>query len=237
MVKIGWGGKKSFITYFAVATLLVAAGVSYDTYRTSSTATSDAERTSLPNLNPPSDFPKFAVIGDSYSLPNTDQDHWPALLAFDRRWFLNDFAVGGTGYVQGNAEKDKLPFAAQVDKVVEVDPELVLVVGGRNDVSHPLQVRDASRNLFAQLRDRVPNAKVVVVGPIVDNRPPSPTALMVNDRIRAAAEQYRLPFIDAMTPNWLSDPALLREDGMHPNPDGHRVLFERINEKLHTLGI
>ncbi|WP_368681060.1 SGNH/GDSL hydrolase family protein [Rhodococcus opacus] len=237
MIKWLRGGKWTLVIFFVIAVVVVAAGVVYDMTRTSPNTSTSAEQASLPNLNPPASSPKFAVIGDSYSIPNTNGDHWPALLAFDRRWFLSDFAIGGTGYVQGNAEKNKLPFGSQIDKVAEVNPELVLVVGGRNDVSHSLEVRDATRDLFAQLRDRLPGAKVVVVGPIMDSKPPSPTAVMVNDRIRAAAEQYRLPFIDALSGNWLSDPALLREDGMHPNPDGHRVLFERINEQLHALGI
>ena len=222
---------------FTVVAVIV--GFAYEQSRDSrATASVSQPDSSAPALNAPTDdFDTVAILGDSYSIPNTTGDHWPALLAFDRRWYLADFASGGTGYVQGNEEKGKLPFGAKIDQVVAVNPEVVIIAGGRNDVSYPLEVRDATRELYAQLRDRLPHAKVVVIGPIMDNRPPSETAVNVNDRIRSAAEQYKLPFIDALAENWLSDPTLLKEDGMHPTPAGQRLMFEKISEHLHSLGL
>jgi len=222
---------------FTVVAVIV--GFAYEQSRDGrATASVSQPDNSAPVLNAPADdFDTVAILGDSYSIPNTTGDHWPALLAFDRRWYLADFASGGTGYVQGNAEKGKLPFGAKIDQVVAVNPEVVIIAGGRNDVSYPLEVRDATRELYAQLRDRLPDAKVVVIGPIMDNRPPSETAVNVNDRIRSAAEQYKLPFIDALTENWLSDPTLLKEDGMHPTPAGQRLMFDKISEHLHSLGL
>jgi lysophospholipase L1-like esterase len=170
--------------------------------------------------------PRLAVIGDSYSAGSNNGVTWPDLLAQKRGWSVQNAAIGGSGYVAGG--EDAFPFRAGY--VAEATtPDLILVVGSRNDKDEPEKIRGAATTLFADLKQKAPQAQVVVIGPIWDSTAPPAGVLRANAETRAAAEAAGLPFVDALPLGWLNDSALIQPDGVHPTDAGQQVLADRID--------
>ncbi|WP_186455482.1 SGNH/GDSL hydrolase family protein [Rhodococcus rhodochrous] len=221
-----------------ITAVLAVAGISYSQNRNQQTQTAAQNAPTITvTPEPEPHYPRLVVVGDSYSIPNQTSSEWPRKIATERGWRLTNMAVGGVGYVQQNLDKGKKAFTGNVDSIVAMAPEYVIIAGGRNDVSYPREVGASAAQMFATLKEQLPESQIVVIGMIHDNRTPTPTAVKVNATIRREAEAAGLPFVDALAENWLSNPALLREDGMHPTAEGQAVLRDRINEHLVRLGI
>src|SRR4051794_8226379 len=120
----------------------------------------------------PTDVPAthLVVIGDSDTVgfgdAGTGDDGWPALL--ERRLpgvDVETLAAPGAGYATpdpgtGQTFED-LSAAAPVE-----DAALIIVFGSRNDGSGIAdKVGDAASAVFADIRERAPGAKLMVIGP------------------------------------------------------------------------
>jgi hypothetical protein len=69
--------------------------------------------------------------------------------------------------------------------------------------------------------------QVLVIGPTWFE-PSIPRAIIdINAEIRTAAEQTRVPFLDALNPPWLT-PQLMLPDRSGPNDDGQSVIADKI---------
>ncbi|EHK86368.1 G-D-S-L family lipolytic protein [Rhodococcus pyridinivorans AK37] len=238
---MGLSGSQQNIAVLVLVVVTAMAAVVGVIYSQSRNQQAQAAARSAPTMTietePEPYYPRLVVVGDSYSIPNQTSSEWPRKLATERGWRLTNMAVGGVGYVQQNLDKGKKAFTGNVDAIVALAPDYVIIAGGRNDVSYPRETGPAAAQMFATLKEQLPESRIIVIGMIHDNRAPTPTAVEVNATIRREAEAAGLPFVDALTENWLSDPALLREDGMHPTAEGQAVLRDRINEHLARLGI
>ncbi|MBY4210267.1 SGNH/GDSL hydrolase family protein [Rhodococcus fascians] len=217
-----------------VTLLAVFGGLFWIDSRNDREVSSSAERPAA-EIPPPVSEERvtLAVIGDSYSVPVQLADHWPTKLAYQHRWYLRNVAKGGVGYVQENVAKGKYSFLRQLDDIIPVKPAVLIVAGGRNDVSHPYEVGPAAREMFAKIKAELPDAKVLIVGPMVGADVPTPTAWNVNEEIRTAALEAGLPFVDGMA--WLTNPDVLKEDRAHPNSAGNVILAEKIGAALEPL--
>lgn len=187
------------------------------------------EHTAMPT---PEVWPNSLFLGDSYTAGSLNTVKWPAVVAGQMKWNYVNAAVGGAGY--SNSAGNNL--AAQID-AMEVVPDIVVVTGSRNDVYNPEAVKDAATDLYAKLKVAAPEARVVVIGPIWDSTEPSSGAVAANEATKEAATEAGLPFVDALSENWLGVPALIQGDGVHPNDAGQQKLAERIGQKLNELGL
>ncbi len=211
----------SIVGIFA-AVLLVGAASVYSANRPPPDYTS----TYVPQPPPPRPA-RLAVIGDSYSAGAADSVAWPELLSERRGWYLHNISVDGTGYVAGR----EMAFPNRFGYLLSQRPDVVVVAGSRNDEnSPPSQVEAAATALFTELKTKAPKAVVLVIGPIWDSSPPTGGARAANDATRRATESAGFTFVDALSANWLSDPALLQADRVHPTDAGQNVLTDRINE-------
>ena len=175
----------------------------------------------------PERLPRLAVIGDSYSAGANNKVKWPTLLAKSRGWYVNNVASGGTGYVAD----PETSFPTKGGQATEKDPDIVIVAGSRNDQYAPrAAVYAAATGLYAELKEKAPQAQIVVIGPMWDSSAPTPGVIEANIATRDAAAAAGLPFLDALAGNWLADRSLVQADNTHPTDDGQRVIFERIDE-------
>lgn len=187
-------------------------------------------------VNRPTEAPKMAVpsvavVGDSYSAGASNTVLWHQVIARTLPAKVTDVSLGGAGYAVPGRD-----FAAQVQKLPATS-DLVIVAGSRNDQDAPGNVGPAARSLYAAIKAKAPAAKIVVIGPIWDSSKPSAGAVSANEEVRAAAKEAKLPFIDALAENWLSDPDLIQKvDGVHATDNGEKVLAERIRQHLVKLG-
>ncbi|REE73017.1 lysophospholipase L1-like esterase [Rhodococcus wratislaviensis] len=179
-------------------------------------------------------YPRLTVLGDSITGGSHNNVVWPDLLAAKRTWYVNNIAEGSTGYSAG--ENKAFPF--KVDDAVATTPDVIMVVGSRNDVYNPELVGPAAARVYADLKAKAPNVPIFVVGPIWDNKQPPPAMLSVNASIRQAAQNAGLLFIDALAENWLGDPTLIqKDDRVHPTDAGQQVLADHIDRAIPQVTI
>lgn len=175
--------------------------------------------------------PLVTIIGDSYTAGSPENTGpktlWPVLAREELGFRFQNLAVGGSGYV--NLGLDGKPFLAQTGRISS-DSDLVLVYGSRNDqpTTDPTVEQQAATALYQAIKDKAPNAQVVVIGPsYVEN--PAPAGGVSNaDAIRKAAAAAGASYTDAI--DWFhgTPGSYIGGDGIHPTDEGHKYLAKKI---------
>jgi acyl-CoA thioesterase-1 len=85
---------------------------------------------------------------------------WPALVAVDRRWKLENCSVSGAGFVAlGDHEQD---FGAQVDEAIALRADMVLIGASDNDLGRDVSTVSAAMTAAVQrLRAALPHARIL----------------------------------------------------------------------------
>jgi lysophospholipase L1-like esterase len=189
----------------------------------------------IPAMDTGPRIPGVAFLGDSYT-EGSDMNHgsptYPTLLGKRLNFRSVLEAIGGSGFVNGNA------FLRRVPTVVADGPAVVVVEGGHNDGRAPRdQVRGAADAVLRDLAAGLPQAKLVVIGPIWPNADVPPAIRGVNDDLRGLAATYGAVFVDPIGSGWFTGPsaALIGSDGTHPTGDGHTYLADQIQPVLAPL--
>lgn len=176
--------------------------------------------------------PSVAFVGDGWTsgAPAGGQGgaNYTAILAGRDGWRVTNRAVYGSGYVAGAT------LAAQLPPVVDAKPQLVVVTAGRADSdADPDAVRAAAAGLYRDLRTRLPQAKIVVIGPIWVGGDAPRRMTEVRDAIRDSATAATLPFVDPIADRWFNG---TDADGVTPDGDlndrGHRRLADLVEGAL-----
>lgn len=205
-----------------------------------------AQQASVLEPAAPAPIPLAVFLGDSFvegsqvSLP----ERFPFLLGATKGWQVDSRGEGGTGYVtDGPAEyPERSPFPGRVQGVIDAKPDIVIVAGGLNDTGPGYgdqQLTDAITNTLSPLRLALPDAQIVVVGPLWPNGFPPDSAIQVRDRMSAVASSLDLQFIDPIAELWFTGSRdgtttpgnrtqFILADGTHPNAAGHRYIAERL---------
>ncbi|MBY6541157.1 SGNH/GDSL hydrolase family protein [Rhodococcus sp. BP-349] len=219
----------------ALASVAVLGGCSLSpsvTAGTASARTADAERV----VAAESEWSavRVSVIGDSFSAGSMNDVVWPDVLAEEHGFEVTNASLGGAGYEAGD---DYLgTFADQVAYATEENPTVILVVGSENDVdADPAEVLADATDLYASLRERSPEARIVVIGPIWSGEPVSEEMWDVDAAVSAAAVSAGLDYVDALPQEWLADPLIIQDDGDHPTDEGQYLLAGHIDDALMQL--
>lgn len=180
-----------------------------------------------------------AFLGDGYTsgtpLGGQGLANYTSLLASPDRWKLvTSDSVYGSGYVAAPA------LQARLQKLVASGPELVVVNAGRaDDRSDPAAVGAAAGRLYQDLRTALPQAKVVVIGPMWLGADAPPRMLAVRDAIRDAATTAQLPFVDPLADRWFNgrDQDGIAPDGQILNDKGHQRMAQLVEDALTRTGV
>lgn len=178
---------------------------------------------------------RISVVGDSYSTGLPDAVVWPTLAAESTGWSIDNVSIFSAGYVatDGNGT-----FADQIDAALANKPDVILVVGGINDVGKPPElITQRAIDTLGELARRAPSAKLVVMGPIWHQIPVPEAAAVIDDSVGAAAAMLRLPYLSVVGEDWLVPEGLIQEDGIHPTEAGQRVLAQQIVASLEKTGV
>lgn len=178
---------------------------------------------------------RISVMGDSYSSGLPDDVVWPTLAGEATGWSMDNVSIFSAGYVatDGNGT-----FADQIDAALAGNPDVVLVVGGINDVGKPPElITQRAIDTLGELARRAPAAKLVIMGPIWHELPVPEAAAVIDDSVRTAADMLRLPFLSVVGEDWLVPEGMIQEDGIHPTEAGQRVLAQQIVASLETTGV
>jgi lysophospholipase L1-like esterase len=193
---------------------------------------------------PVGDEPTLAFLGDSltvgvgappergYAWQTAERLGWPIALVE---------GVSGSGFLAPGLGE---PMPDRVPAVVAAQPDVVVVAGGTNDVFWgfpPDDVERAAAELLADLRAGLPDAAVVVVGPLPTSfegvDAPNPT----REAVRSAAEAAGVDYLDAgalvgaAVTDAVQWDGYISEDGLHPNELGYGVLADALAAEIGAL--
>lgn len=179
--------------------------------------------------------PSAVAIGDSIAFGKGvgPGESWPALVAEQHGWRLDDLAVSGSGFVK--AGWNGTTYRDQVDRALTLHPEFILIAATRNDRDQdPAAVTASADRLLGELRDRFPHARIIGITGIWGADAPPATLDRVDDIVGAAVRGVDGDFLDLGRP--LEGKAdLLQADGIHPNAAGQRAVAARIENRLAPL--
>jgi lysophospholipase L1-like esterase len=188
---------------------------------------------------------KAAFIGDSITAgygASSDLKRWTSLVSQKMGWTEHNFGRGGTGYLVTSSREgcglDFCPnYLGMLGDVASSDPDIVVVAGGGNDMaefaSNSGPVSRAITDTYSELRERLPNARIIAIGPFAREVTSSVIAfdLVVQDAARAVGGQY----VSLIAPNPVVHEDMFLADGAHVNDSGHAAIADRITAVLHRF--
>jgi acyl-CoA thioesterase-1 len=194
------------------------------------------------------------VVGDSISTvtaPAGPSIAFPLVTGRLLGWQVQMIAHPDTGFTTPDGSDAQHPsFAATARCVVAAHPRVVIVALSTDDaeLADPASmVRSKATEGLAELHRRLPQAQIVVLGPLPSGATPPPALLAVRDAVQRAAQAAHVGFIDPIAEGWITgertDPGsgnanrMISIDGRHLTPAGHAYVGLRLATDLSRLGI
>jgi acyl-CoA thioesterase-1 len=189
-----------------------------------------------PATTPPaaSNRPKIVALGDSltagYGL--SLHESYPSLLQeqLERDGF--DYEVVNAG-VSGDTTAGGL---RRLDWALEGDVRFVILELGANDILRGLPTSETRRNL-AQIieRSRARGAQVLLAGMLAPTNYGAQYGRASMEIFPALAKEYDLPMIPFFLDRVAGIENLNQPDGVHPNPEGTRIVAETVYQHLKPM--
>lgn len=192
-------------------------------------------------------FSRYVAIGDSQTEGLWDGDDTVGVIGFaDRLAALLDDRNPGLLYanlaIRGKRVIDVLD--NQLPRALAMDPDLVTVCVGMNDVTRPGRTFTKAmadlENVYQQLADSgatvvttsFPDvAKMLPVGRLIGSR-----IQQVNEVIVGAARRHGFGLVDLYNAEAMSEPSIWSHDRMHASTKGHILFAEAAAEALKLPG-
>lgn len=185
----------------------------------------------------PAPPPVALFVGDSYTVGQgaTSPDlRWSTLVAEAMGWRELNVADGGTGFVKGNPDVDKLSYPDQLRSVPRDSVDVVVIAGGQNDFramrTDPAPVFEAVADTYELAARRFPHARIVSVGPSTPWKI-GLEARALDSAVRAAAGEAGATYVSLLDPNVVRG-RLVHEDGIHTTDAGNAAIARRVLETL-----
>ena len=158
-------------------------------------------------------------------------------------WDVEVDAWGGTGYTTTGRSPGYLDRLRRPGALTG-RYDVVLLEGGTNDAhnaGNPRAVRDAVVAVVEEVRQRQPQARIVLMG-AYDPPPPGatdPRRRIVDGIVAGVARTLGLPFFSPLSGRWTVDqpPSFLHRDRLHPNARGYGVMGSRLAEQLAAVDL
>ena len=176
------------------------------------------------------DHPVVAVIGDSIESGTglRPAEAWPALVAVDRRWELENYSVPGAGFVALGDEQD---FGAQVDQAIALRADMVLIGASDNDLGRDVSTVSAAMTAaVTRLRTALPHARILGVNALTGAVSDDDLAPL-NEALRDAVTAVGGHWLDLGQP-YRGRAGLVQNDGEHPTPAGQQAIAAAVLERL-----
>jgi hypothetical protein len=193
-----------------------------------------------------------AFLGDSYTYgvgARDRTDGYAYRVARAEHWSADVVGLPGSGYVRV-AEKDDKKISDGIDSVIAAQPQVLIVECGHNDADLGIdraQVEPTALGDLRALRAGLPDATIVVVGPVWLSGHPDRQVIAVRRDIHAA--QRQIPgslWIDPIAEHWFTgqfqrhtgdDATMINYAVGHPNDVGYRHIARLLERDLHALGV
>jgi lysophospholipase L1-like esterase len=196
------------------------------------------------------------LVGDSFAEGtgadgrfNSYGQTFCAMAGWDDCWVSGS---GGTGYLNNGSAGyvGRTTFRQRiVHDVLMYNPDVVVIAGGKNDMSYPItSVQNEAQLLYAQIRQTLPTVQLIVTSPFPSSGPQAQGATYINGgkALKTASLGLANYYLDvtgpmayitgngnASKPNGSGNAdTYITTDGVHLTPAGHdklgQVLFQRL---------
>jgi acyl-CoA thioesterase-1 len=166
---------------------------------------------------------RVAVIGDSIEagLGVTAGQAWPALLAVDRRWGLDNLSVSGAGFLATGS--DGGTFDSQITSAIADRAQLVLIGASDNDLGEDTAaVATAMKTAIDRVHRALPHARIVAYGALTGSASDDDLAPL-DSALESAVSADGGDWIDVGEPYRDRD-GLVQADGEHPTAAGQHAI-------------
>lgn len=171
--------------------------------------------------------PSVVAIGDSimkgHGLPAGQA--WPALLAAQNGWRLDNLACDGAGFLAvGNDADCGETFAGLVAKAVALHPRTVIIEGSSNDFGESNdQLLPETESQLAQLRVALPDAQIVGLSTVWGDTAVPAQLADVDAQVREAVTKVGGQFLEIGQP-LSGHPEWMQSDDVHPTAAGQLAI-------------
>jgi lysophospholipase L1-like esterase len=195
------------------------------------------------------------VIGDSLATvtaPAGPNVAYPLVAGRLLGWQVKLDARPGSGFdAPAGADGRQAGLAAAAGSAAEGARVVVVALGSDDaheaDPGRAVAVLTTASQQLGELHRRLPQARIVVVGPLPSGGTPSPALQAVRGALQIAANVAHVPFIDPVAEQWITgsraDPwsgnaaQMIAADGRHLTPAGHAYVGLRLASDLSRLGV
>ena len=167
----------------------------------------------------------IVTFGDSYASP-TDDTSWAVQVANKLGWTLKNYAIGGAGYIEPNTTyQSEFNSARQDTTYAHEKVSLVIIGGSRNsNDGYNGKIKIAATALFQQCINEYPNARIIAIPMLWDNKTVSDYWRYNAGEIEQAAIETGIESIPwAWTWN-MGKPENIKNDHVHPNANGTTII-------------
>jgi lysophospholipase L1-like esterase len=191
----------------------------------------------------PNPIPTVAIVGASYTAgvgPGVASLSWAAVLARTLRWNAVIYGVPGAGYVsKGSSDLGPVARMLTAEKLRALDPALVIVQAGHDDIGVPAAVeRRAVTLTIDQIRAQAPDARIALLTVFTRPDPSQRLEDYQTDAAIVSAARAADPntiIMDPLTGGWKF--ARFDGAGLHPTAAGDASVARRVAAILGSRGI
>jgi len=172
--------------------------------------------------------PTVAVIGDSIEsgMGLRLAQAWPALVAVDRRWKLENCSVSGAGFVALGDD-----YGTQVEQAIALRADMVLICASDNDLGRDVSMVSAAMTAVVErLGTALPHARILGVNALTGQASDDDLA-PVNEALRDAVTAVGGHWLDLGQP-YRGRAGLVQDDGEHPTLAGQQAIAAAVLERL-----
>lgn len=173
-------------------------------------------------------------LGDSltegYQLAK--EDAFPALIENNLKKRHSDLKVINGG-VSGATTASGLK---RLRWYVKARPDIIVLALGANDGLRGLKLDETEKNLSQVIeKAQQQNIQIVLVGMKMPTNYGNPYRDNFEKLFGNLAKKYKLPFVPFLLEGVGGNPKLNLADGIHPNPEGHKVMAQTVQKVLEPL--
>jgi lysophospholipase L1-like esterase len=185
----------------------------------------------------PATYPNAAFMGDSYTLgqgASVPALRWTSRVSRKMGWTEHNFGRGATGYL--HASQWGPNYLGMLDEVAASNPDIVVVAGGQNDIqaftTNSAPVSTAISDTFNSVRARLPNARIIAIGPSYPSTV-TPSVTEFDSVVQDAAHAVGAEYVSLIAPTSVLQPYMLSPQFPgHPNDLGYAAIADRITSVL-----
>jgi acyl-CoA thioesterase-1 len=175
--------------------------------------------------------PSVVAIGDSIMKGHglTATEAWPALMASENGWRLDNLACDGAGFLAVGDDADcGETFAGLVAKAVALHPRTVIIEGSSNDFGESNgDLLPETESQLAELRLALPHAQIIGLSTVWgDTAVPSQLA-DIDAQVRDAVTRVGGQFLEIGQPLG-GHPEWMQSDDVHPTARGQLAIYAAV---------